>query len=170
MEIVRCPAPYHLHISEGVSAKFLLKKVEAEYPDDAKGAGVDGDVVFRLIVGRDGRIEEIHLRRGKAVLIEAAAKAVSRWEYAPYMPRGNAVEFETSATIQFRLPNKHQRRADTKPCKVLHGVASALHSRDCCCETGIKLTDHLCNGNIYFTPFSGFQEPCSLRTKMICPT
>jgi TonB family protein len=104
------PRPYpisRLHISEGASAKFLLKKVEPECPHETKGAGVEGDVVFRIIVGTDGRVEEIHLRRGKPFLIEAAAKAVSKWQYEPYMFNGNAVEFETSATVHFRLPSKH---------------------------------------------------------------
>ena len=96
-----------LHISEGASAKFLLKKVEPEYPHETKGASVEGDVVFRIIVGTDGRVEEIHMRRGKPFLIEAAAKAVSKWQYEPYMFNGNAVEFETSATVHFRLPSKH---------------------------------------------------------------
>ena len=79
-------------MTEAPSAKFLLKKVEPEYPHAAKAAGVEGDVVFRIIIAMDGRIEEIRLRRGKPVLIEAAAKALSKWQYETYMFDGNAVE------------------------------------------------------------------------------
>ena len=100
------PSPIsRLHMSEGASAKFLLKKVEPEYPQEAKVAGVEGDVVFRIVIGSDGRIEEIHLRRGIPVLIEAAAKALSKWQYGPCMFDGNAVEIETLATIRFRGPS-----------------------------------------------------------------
>ena len=103
------PSPFHgLHVSEGSSAKFVLKRVEPEYPHEAKTADVEGDVVFRIIVGTDGRVQEIHLRRGAPFLIEAAARALSKWQYKPYMFNGNAVEFETFATVRFRLRRKHQ--------------------------------------------------------------
>ena len=97
-----------LHMTEAPAAKFLLKRVEPEYPHEAKVAGVEGDVVFRIIIGTDGRVEEIHLRRGKPLFLEAAAKAVSKWHYKTFMLNGKAVEVETFATVQFRLPSKHQ--------------------------------------------------------------
>jgi TonB family protein len=97
-----------MHITESVSAKLLLKKVEPEFPSRARAAGVEGDVVFRIVIGTNGRVAEIHLRRGKPLLIEAAAKAVSQWQYEIYMFHGEPAEVETSATVQFRLSNKHQ--------------------------------------------------------------
>jgi len=103
------PSPIsRLHMTEAPSARFLLKKVEPKYPHEAKAAGVEGDVVFRIIIGRDGRVEEIHLRRGKPLLIEAAAKAVSKWQYKTFTHNGNAMEVETFATVRFRLPSNHQ--------------------------------------------------------------
>jgi protein TonB len=95
-------------MTEAPSSRFLIKKVEPDYPNDAKAAGVEGDVVFRIIIGTDGRVQEIHLRRGKPLLIKAAAKAVSKWQYRPYMFNGNAVEVETFATVRFPLPSKHE--------------------------------------------------------------
>lgn len=97
-----------LHMAEAPSAKFLLKRVEPEYPHEAKVAGVEGDVVFRIIIGTDGRVKEIHLRRGKPLLIKAAAKGVSKWRYKAFMLNGRDLEVETFATVQFRLPRKHQ--------------------------------------------------------------
>jgi protein TonB len=97
-----------MHMTEPMSAKLLLKKVEPEFPPDARAAGIEGDVVFRIVIGRNGRVEEIHLRRGKPVLIEAAAKAVSKWQYETCVFNGNPTEVETFATVRFRLSNKHQ--------------------------------------------------------------
>lgn len=105
---LRISSASRLHISETASAKRLLKKVEPDYPDEAKAAGVEGDVVFKIAIGIDGGVEEIHLRRGNPLLIEAAAKAVSKWQYEAYIFNGKPVEVETFATIRFRLPNKHQ--------------------------------------------------------------
>jgi TonB family protein len=104
----RISSASRLHITEAPSSRFLIKKVEPDYPHDAKAAGVEGDVVFRIIIGTDGRVEEIHLRRGKPLLVEAAARAVSKWQYRPYMFNGNAVEVETFATVHFRLRSEHQ--------------------------------------------------------------
>jgi len=97
-----------VRMTEGTSQALLLKKIEPEYPHEAEAKGVEGDVVFRIIVGTDGRVEEVHLRRGKPILIEAAAKAVSQWQYQPYILNENAVEAETFATVRFRQPGKHQ--------------------------------------------------------------
>jgi hypothetical protein len=98
----RVDRPSRLQITEGVSAKFLLEKVEPEYPVEAKAAGVQDDVVFRIVIGTDGKVKEIHLRRGAPLLVSAAAKAVSQWVYKPYLLNGTAVEVSTFATVRFR--------------------------------------------------------------------
>jgi len=95
-------------MTEGASAKLLLKKMEPEFPLEAKAAGLEGDVVFSVIIGTNGRVREIHLRRGKPQLIEAAAKAVSKWQYEVYTLNGGPVEVETFATVRFRLPAKNR--------------------------------------------------------------
>jgi TonB family protein len=101
------PRPFRvsrLHMTESVSEKHLLKKVEPEYPPEAKATGLEGDVIFRIIIGKNGSVKEIHLRRGKPILIEAAAKALSEWQYEASTFNGEAVEVESLATIRFRLP------------------------------------------------------------------
>jgi TonB family protein len=105
------PRPFRvsrLHMTERVSVEHLLKKVEPEYPPEAKATRLEGDVIFRIIIGKNGKVKEIHLRRGKPILIEAAAKALSEWQYEAFMLNGEAVEVESLATIQFRLPSKRQ--------------------------------------------------------------
>ncbi len=77
-------------------------------PFRVKATRLEGDVIFRIIIGKNGKVREIHLRRGKPILIEAAAKAVSEWQYETFILNGEAVEVESLATIQFRLPSKRQ--------------------------------------------------------------
>ena len=103
------PSPFQgVRMTEGASQALLLKKIEPEYPAGTGAEGLEGDVIFRIIIGTDGRVQEIHLRRGKPILIEAAAKAVSQWQYEPYMLNGKAAEVETFATVRFRQPVKHR--------------------------------------------------------------
>jgi TonB family protein len=94
-----------VHITEKVSAQLLTRKVAPQYPLEALNKRIEGDVVFSVVVGTDGRVHEIHLRRGNPLLVEGAAKAVSQWRYTTYALNGNPVEVETFATAQFRLKN-----------------------------------------------------------------
>jgi hypothetical protein len=74
------PQPFRtsrLHLTESASAEHLLKKVEPEYPP-ARATEREGDAIFAIIIGENGRVKEIHVRRGEPVLIEAAAKALSK--------------------------------------------------------------------------------------------
>jgi len=93
-------------LNMAASEARLTNRVEPEYSQAAEAEAVEGDVIFRIIVGTDGRVKEIHLRRGKPRLIEAAARAVSEWRYQPYLLDGNAVEVETFARVRFRPPAK----------------------------------------------------------------
>jgi TonB family protein len=100
------PRPHpvsRLHMTESGSAKYLLTKVEPDYPADAKSRELEGNVTFRVIIGKDGKVKEIHLRRGDPDLIEAAAKALSRWQYETIELDGKPVEVDTFATVRFRL-------------------------------------------------------------------
>jgi TonB family protein len=92
-----------MHMTESLSAKHLLTKVDPDFPPEAKSRGLEGDVTFRVIIGKDGKVKEIHLRRGDPSLIEAAAKALSRWRYGTIELDGKPVEVDTFATVRFRL-------------------------------------------------------------------
>lgn len=103
------PSPIsRLHMTESVSGQHLLKKVEPDYPPEAEFKRLEGDVIFRIIIGKDGRVKEIHLRRGSPGLVGAAAKALSKWRYDTIKFNGEPVEVETFATLGFRLARAHQ--------------------------------------------------------------
>lgn len=100
------PQPFRisrLHMTEGASAQHLVKKVEPEYPPESRVTEREGDVIFHIIIGKNGEVKEIHLRRGKPILIKAAAKALSEWKYRPFILNSEAVEVESFATVRFRL-------------------------------------------------------------------
>ena len=121
------PGPVsRMHVTESVSGKLLIKKIEPEYPADAQAAGVEGDVVFSIVIGKNGRVEEIHLRRGKPVFLEAAARAVSQRRYKPYVFNGGPVEVETFATVRFRLSEKHWVAGGVPTPVILNALAHSL--------------------------------------------
>jgi protein TonB len=97
-------------VIETVSREHLLTKVEPAYPPKAEATRIEGDVIFRIVIGKNGKVKEIHMQRGRPILIEAAAKALSEWKYKSFTLNGEPVEVETLATVQFRLRGMHQSR------------------------------------------------------------
>jgi TonB family protein len=97
------PAP-RIRLSMGAAQARLKRQIEPEYPPAARRAGIQGDVTFMVVIGEDGRVKETHLRSGNPTFAKAATKAISEWEYRPYVFQGNATEVETFVTMHFRLP------------------------------------------------------------------
>jgi len=65
------------------------------------------------IVGRDGLVKSIVVKKGHPLLIKAATDAVSQWKFKPLLLNGEAVEVETAVAIDFRLPKGQKTASDT---------------------------------------------------------
>jgi protein TonB len=81
----------------------LIKRVEPQYPIIAKTAGIQGSVVIKAIISRDGHIERMELLSGHPLLAHAALDAVRQWKYRPYYLNNEPVEVETQITVNFVL-------------------------------------------------------------------
>lgn len=78
----------------------------------ARQAKVEGKVSLRCIIGTDGSVEKIEVKKGPPLLVAAATKAVSQWKYKPLVLNGKAVEVETVVDVIFQLPKP---QTDTDP-------------------------------------------------------
>jgi TonB family protein len=92
-----------VNLSESAAASLLLKKVNPTYPVNAKRAGIEGDVVIRILIGADGRVTVLNVLSGRSALRDAAKKAVSQWQYETYDHKGQVAEVVALARVQFRL-------------------------------------------------------------------
>ena len=95
--------PKRVKISEGVSEGMLVSKIDPHYPVLALRARVQGVVLLRAVISREGTIENIEVVNGHALLIPAALEAVKSWRYRPYRLNGEPVEIETSITMNFHI-------------------------------------------------------------------
>lgn len=91
-------------VSAEAAEGSLLHRVEPEYPEEARRRRIQGPVVLDVRAGRDGSIQEVKLVRGQRLLAEAAMAAVKQWRFKPLVVKGQAVEMETTITLNFRLP------------------------------------------------------------------
>jgi len=95
--------PQRVRISQGVTNGLLVHKVEPPYPVLAKSARIQGDVVLKAIIDREGNIQDLQLMSGHPMLAPAAIEAVKQWRYRPYLLNGQPVEVETTITVIFTL-------------------------------------------------------------------
>jgi periplasmic protein TonB len=97
--------PQRVRISQGVTKGLLIHRVEPPYPPLAKAARVQGDVLLKAIINRDGDIQDLQLISGHPMLVPGAIAAVKQWRYKPYLLNGQPVEVETTVTVIFTLSN-----------------------------------------------------------------
>lgn len=86
-------------LSEGA----ILKRVQPIYPTPARIAHVQGPVVMAALIDTDGRIVNLRLLSGNALLVNAAMDAVKQWRYRPYILNSQPIEVETQITVVFSL-------------------------------------------------------------------
>lgn len=87
------------HVEEGM----LIRRVQPAYPQLALVTHVQGTVVLKAIIGRDGVIRHVEVLSGPPLLVRAAADAVMQWRYRPFYLSGQPVEVETQITVNFVL-------------------------------------------------------------------
>lgn len=82
----------------------LIKKEAPDYPLLAKRLGQRGTVVIQGTIGIDGKVHDPEVLFAPSELLAASAlKAVSHWEYKPYMLGGEPAEVETTINVFFAL-------------------------------------------------------------------
>lgn len=87
------------HMMEG----NLILRVQPDYPSLARQVRVQGQVVLRAIISREGTIEKLQVLSGHPMLVQAAVDAVRQWRYRPYVLNGGSVEVETEVKVNFVL-------------------------------------------------------------------
>ena len=91
--------------SDTSGASRLIRRVQPEYPAEAKAAHIQGPVVLEVQVLGDGTVGEIETVTGNPLLVESAVHAVRQWKYQPNFVDGRPVQSQTRITIKFVLPS-----------------------------------------------------------------
>lgn len=104
-DMVLPPPPaviHHPSVSRMMEAN-LIHRVQPDYPALARQVRVQGQVVLRAMISREGEIENLQVLSGHPMLAQAAVDAVRQWRYRPYVLNGEPVEVETQVTVNFVL-------------------------------------------------------------------
>jgi TonB family protein len=92
-----------VHLPQGALQNLLVRSVQPIYPPQAQRLGVQGSVTLATLIGRDGRVQNVSLISGHALLAPSAMAAVRQWVYKPYAEHGDPVEVETTIVVSFTL-------------------------------------------------------------------
>jgi TonB family protein len=88
----------------GIAAPRVLREVKAEYTEDARRAGITGEVVLEIVVRRDGAVGDVRLLKGLGGgLNDRAIQAVRQWRFAPATRQGVAVDVVVEVAVDFKL-------------------------------------------------------------------
>ena len=86
-----------------MSAARVIYQPKPDYPELARLARIEGEVELEAVIGADGTVEELKVRRGHPLLVKAAIDAVRKWRYQPTLLNGEPVEVMTEITVTFKM-------------------------------------------------------------------
>jgi TonB family protein len=95
--------PVRVRVSQGVTQGLIIKRVQPKYPGKARENGIQGQVVLRAVINKQGDIADLAVVSGDPLLAKSAVKAVKQWKYKPYLLLGNPVEVDTEILVNFTL-------------------------------------------------------------------
>ncbi len=105
-------------VGPGVVAGNRISGQAPKYPAEAKKKHIQGTVVIKAIISKQGKIESAHAISGPELLRESAVKAVRTWRYKPFMLNGRPVAVKTEIDVVYSLGNN----------KGKHRTTAMLHS------------------------------------------
>jgi periplasmic protein TonB len=76
-----------------------------QYPEAARSTGIEGKVVLKVVVERDGRVANVRLMKGDQPFADAAIAAISRWTCTPASLDGTPISVYRVINVPFTLRN-----------------------------------------------------------------
>src|SRR5271166_6157103 len=101
--VPKVATPQRVRVSSGVSTGLCIKRVQPNYPQLAKQARIQGQLVLQAEISKEGMIQNLQLISGHPMLAPAAIEAVKQWRYKPYLLNGEPVAVETQVIVNFSL-------------------------------------------------------------------
>ncbi|MGH9530418.1 MAG: TonB family protein [Terriglobales bacterium] len=86
------------------ASQYVISRVQPSYPELARKQRIQGAVLLKVLVGKDGGVQQVQVVSGDPKLAAAAADAVVQWRFKPFLSMGQPAEFQTQVTVNFKLP------------------------------------------------------------------
>jgi TonB family protein len=95
----------------------LVKKVTANYPLEAQGERIQGQVRLRLHVSENGDVENVDVLSGDPILVPSAVSAAKKWKFKPFIRNGKPAKVATDVPFNFAFTEKVTDVTETAPAQ-----------------------------------------------------
>jgi TonB family protein len=95
-------AAERVQISRG-TADVVSRSVRPDYPLLARQMKVQGSVILRALISKNGAIQDLRVLSGPPILASAAQDAVRQWHFKPHYEGSEAVETQAKITVNFTI-------------------------------------------------------------------
>jgi protein TonB len=79
-----------------------ILKVDPPYPEEARRAGIEGDVLMQVLVLEDGSVGDWRIVQSIPALDEAAVVCIRQWRFKPALSKGVPTAVWVVTPIRFR--------------------------------------------------------------------
>jgi len=97
------PSTEPIRTGGDIRPPLKVRNVFPVYPEIARAARVQGDVVLDCTISNEGRVIDVKVLSGHALLQAAAVDAVHQWLYRPTLLNGVPVPVVMTVTVHFAL-------------------------------------------------------------------
>ena len=87
----------------GFTGPVLISHLDPKYPAVARQQHAEGDVLVRVIIGKNGIPRQLQVVRGDVRLVPAALQVIPEWRYQPALLNGEPTDSQMVVTVSFRL-------------------------------------------------------------------
>jgi len=92
----------NIFVAPEVAEAHLIHRVDAVCPAFGKLARIQRDVVLRIVINNQGKVEEVYAVSGHPMLISSAIDTVRQWTYKPFLLHGKPVRTQTTVTVHYK--------------------------------------------------------------------
>jgi len=95
--------PTRIPVGGDVQKSKLINQILPVYPRMAAQMRIQGTVRLHAVISADGRVTELNLVSGPAMLVQAAMDAVKQWRFSPTTLNNTPVQVECVFEVKFTL-------------------------------------------------------------------
>lgn len=81
----------------------IVKQVPPEYPKVARKAGIQGTVIIKVLIDKDGSVAQATVVKGKDILQKPALDAIYQYRFSPALQNDKPVKVWLVMPIRFQL-------------------------------------------------------------------
>jgi TonB family protein len=98
--------PQTVTVPASVMTGMVEQKVLPQYPKEAMIQGIQGDVVFKILVDQNGKIVRSEPVSGVPSLVAASEDAIRNYRFRPYVVNGSPVRVESELGFRFTATSR----------------------------------------------------------------